>query len=498
MNSLKTLGRLVFIGAITAAICIGLMTVTAMIPREAIQKKSQESAEYFAAKDSFEMIEYLGNTYNTMQDNYSDAILFHIIYHVDPKNPLKTALAAKYYQPDNINIYTDYLEAVTTTPTPEPNIEYSRYWHGPMVYLRPLLLVLNAYQIRILHGILILAGFVVCSIILWRRGLKAEAVILLLSLVLVEGWMLFASLEYATMFLWMTIFCLIALLRMPKVSLDKWGSFFLIAGIVTAFVDFLTTETLTLTMPLLLILLHYRAGLLQQGELGSVAELSQGKAGGTASFAQGNVGKLAYFPQMKKLANNKKAKQSRQDTKQDTKSGKTTSVFLIFFRYVITWGLGYAGMFSIKWLFVYLFMGDSVFKSSFDEGVLRFGGEVYLGNSNLFEQATLRQQLEGSVWHNLAMLYPFANRLSFYTTLLAFGATVLVIFALVYLFHNRIDWGFYGLVALIALIPIARFVLLSNHAYIHFFITYRALLPMVMGSLLLVWEQGVPRKERRR
>ena len=61
----------------------------------------------------------------------------------------------------------------------------------------------------------------------------------------------------------------------------------------------------------------------------------------------------------------------------------------------------------------------------------------------------------------------------------------------VYLMHDRIDGRTAVPMAMVALLPFIRFLVLSNHAYIHFFITYRALMPTLAVFIYFVYDNAV-------
>ena len=87
VGAVKTVGT----GIMTMLCCILLLTVSACIPRDMIQKNAQASAEYFAGREAFAVL--LGNYVNSIQDNYSDTLLCDIIYCIDTKHPFTSAIS---------------------------------------------------------------------------------------------------------------------------------------------------------------------------------------------------------------------------------------------------------------------------------------------------------------------------------------------------------------------------------------------------------------------
>ena len=78
---------------------------------------------------------------------------------------------------------------------------------------------------------------------------------------------------------------------------------------------------------------------------------------------------------------------------------------------------------------------------------------------------------------------------------------MMALFSVVYLFYNKsLDLKTIGLFGLLAAVPYVRYMVLSNHAFIHYFFTYRAQLVTITAVLYLVWEYGLTniRKKGRR
>ena len=234
---------------ITVLLC-ALLVVTAYIPKEAIRDNTMASAGYLMQKDQF--FYAAGQSEGSMIDRYADAILLNIAYHYDREYPLRSVLVSAYYfspyQEENANL----LDAVRDDPG--PNQQYLRYWHGSILFIRPLLTVFSIRQIYILHGIWLSVLFLTFVIISLKLRQKILAVAMTLCLILTGSFFVPLSLEYTWNYLVMMIASLTALLIATGKKTEHLTAFFMICGMVTAFLDFLTTETLTLLIPLLIIL----------------------------------------------------------------------------------------------------------------------------------------------------------------------------------------------------------------------------------------------------
>ena len=103
---------------------------------------------------------------------------------------------------------------------------------------------------KLLGGLLwILLGSIV--ILLIRKGFRKEAVAFILAMIAVSVWFVPVCLEYTWMFLVMAITTLIVIRLSLKQEFDKMPGLFLCVGMITVFLDFFTTETITLLIPLL-------------------------------------------------------------------------------------------------------------------------------------------------------------------------------------------------------------------------------------------------------
>ncbi|MCR5590607.1 MAG: hypothetical protein K6F73_03675 [Lachnospiraceae bacterium] len=238
---------LIFITA--AAIMAAALVVVALIPKSAIRQQMLESAQHLASEDMYDLT--VPDVVASCTDHYSDSILLNIIYCYDSSRPASSVMNSAYYHDPVLEENENFLEAVTSDR--EPNLQYLRYWHGSALLLRPLLTLIPVQKIYILNAVIIavLAAALITQLI--RAGHKLLALAFSVSMVMVRIWFVPFSLEYFWNFMIMFIACIIAVRLAGCGSTGKITSFFLLTGMVTNFLDFLTTETITLLMPLLII-----------------------------------------------------------------------------------------------------------------------------------------------------------------------------------------------------------------------------------------------------
>lgn len=131
--------------------------------------------------------------------------------------------------------------------------DYSRYWHGYLVVLKPLLLFFNFGQIRRINGIVFAVALAVVLSGFLRRRMWRGCVAFLLAVAAIFPMALPYSLQYSSVF-YIGMIAMTVILYKGK-TLEKrklWPCFFMVTGMCTSYMDFLTYPLFTLGMPLIL------------------------------------------------------------------------------------------------------------------------------------------------------------------------------------------------------------------------------------------------------
>lgn len=399
---------------IITGLLLGLLVLSAMIPQKAIKENVQESAEYLCQGELFgEVVEGVAGS---RIDRYADSILLGIAYQYHSKAPLASVMCSAYYHSELHNENENLLAAVTNHYN--ANQQYLRYWHGSNVIWRPLLVILNLKQIYILNGGAIALLAIGLLTILLREKAYFPAVGVAAGLVMTSVWFVAYSLEYTWTYLWMIVFAIVGVKLMLGKRYREVGSFFLISGMLTVFGDFLTTETLTLTVPLLLMLW--------------VDRTKNGQKNARASFQI---------------------------------AGKA----------VVAWGLGYVGLWGMKWLIASLVLSENVMPYVSGHVVERLGGDLGIG---------IFQYIFGAIEKNVKCLFLFE-----YGIVGVFIGVVLVVLVIytAYVYHGKnIDWKYIVLLVMVGVVPYVRYAVLPNHSYLHYFFTYRAQMGTILAIALLL------------
>lgn len=235
---------------LTVVLLLIALIGVAKIPKNAIRSNMIETAEYLSTKPATHFA--VSGIRSSSIDWYADSLLLNIAYNLDDQNTLESVMWAPFSGYTNQHVSRYLLESARDGL--EPTQEYLRYWHGSAVIVRLEHLFLNIRQIYFLHAVIMAALCIWLLRMLISAGLQQEGIAFLLSIICASIWFVPFCLEYTWVFLVMLVFSVIAIRAALRNQYDGMGSLFLIVGMVTVYLDFLSTETVTLLIPLIFVL----------------------------------------------------------------------------------------------------------------------------------------------------------------------------------------------------------------------------------------------------
>lgn len=157
--------------------------------------------------------------------------------------------------------YTDIIIMEQTLNAEEDSVfesamhpSYARYWHGYCVFLRPLLTVFSLYQIRYGMMLLFFILFGTTAILIANRIDVPSAIAFTAANAMAFLLVVATSLQFFPTFLISYLAIIAELLFADRVRKNHLV-FFLVVGMMTSFIDLLTTPLLTLGLPLIVYLL---------------------------------------------------------------------------------------------------------------------------------------------------------------------------------------------------------------------------------------------------
>jgi hypothetical protein len=209
----------------------------------------------------------------------------------------------------------------------------------------------------------------------------------------------------------------IAALRLEDKGDEKLLLLFFIAGILTCFFDFLTTETITLTIPLIIVLcVRFKNGKLKDFNRGIRFSIKAGTL----------------------------------------------------------WGCAYVMMWLAKWTISTVVLNTNAFKAAINQAEVRMVGRAASSLVAKYSGAIFRN-IASIFPFSMAKTYGGVTLLIFGAAFLVFC----ILFLYKKNKKDMCQAWFLHLIMLIGAVPYVRYIALSNHSYLHYFFTYRAQLVTV-------------------
>lgn len=206
-----------FVGECLLILCSG-------IPNSLIENNINQGIDIVKNVEGYEPAYVFDYTESSKLDNYTDRQMFEIIL-----NPGGTNIFQKAQVPN-----------------------YSRYWQGYIIVLKPLFVFLNYSEIRYAY----MFAHLICLSLLVVLMAEKISYVSSMSMVISVGAGYFIilpySLQYSSVFFVMYLASIVLLLvkDISKVSTTSLICFFGVVGCITNFFDFLTVPLITLGIPL--------------------------------------------------------------------------------------------------------------------------------------------------------------------------------------------------------------------------------------------------------
>ena len=414
MKLTKQFTRMIILLISGILIGIGLLWLVFLLPEKNIYKHGAASLQTFAEEGLYPSV---GTAPADKLDNWTDSLMISTaIFKKEDASPLNRAMSI--YQP--VLGDSDPLTSVFAYINGKPevsDVSYSRYWHGYLTLLRPLLTVMDYNGIRTCNNIgVILLLVLVAGSLIWKKH-YALLIPVFLTFLFLRPLAIVFSMQYSSIY-YLTMFTVLwIVLRRSKLSQNfHYLLLFQLNGMLAGYLDLLTYPIVSLGVP------------------------------------------LAVF-----LATQKEddwIKQCRQ-------------VILSS----ISWGFGYVGMWSAKWLVGSLILKRSVFAEAAAQAKFRLStnnGRMDFSRIDVF----LRNAGAG------------------FMGILPVAAFILAISVLYFLWRNRkcflnamcraVPYFF------IMLFPFAWYTVFANHSYIHILFTYRDLAVSVCALECLCLTSDLP------
>lgn len=216
------------------------------IPQSTIERNIKLSTEILKKEGIRQKV----GAKSVMIDNWSDAVMLNTAYSIDSNNILQSIIyGRRSYDPNrkleeikenkDENPIDDLEQTLSKTNT--SYYKYARYWHGYLVFLRPLLTIFNYVGLRVIFCIIVIILAAILVYYLNKNGGKGIALIFGLVFLMFSYQYVGLSIQYVAV----TVIFMAFSIYIAKHKKAKAEYFFIVGGL-TSFFDLLTTPLLTL------------------------------------------------------------------------------------------------------------------------------------------------------------------------------------------------------------------------------------------------------------
>lgn len=275
-DNFKNFLKYVIVFIIVLFVFLLLLFLSSLIPSKYIEKNVRKSSEILVKNGEKQTIDLGYKEENLFY--FTDAIMINTAYSIDSAHPIKSILldrknyipgktlrengekqyhigtSPQYIDKDDNTFQTQELYGLMHGDNIVDSYEYPRYWHGYLIFLRPLLLIMDLGGIRILLQILIFTLSIILIILIVKRINIITAIIYIISLLLLNLNILANSMSDITTFVIALASAVFILLK--RGQFIRPALVFMVIGSITSFWDLLTTPIVTigLTLPLYILL----------------------------------------------------------------------------------------------------------------------------------------------------------------------------------------------------------------------------------------------------
>lgn len=237
------------LGIIFGSVLLGtviLATVYNIPTKQWTEGSMKASAETLAAEGVYPEITKRATS---RLDNYTDSIMLLTAVRSGSESVFVQAMEADRDYIKNQEPLDVVVEHYKNGEEFDSLEEYSRYWHGYLIFLKPLLSVFSYKEIRIINTV-IQVGLIAITVFMMVKRKKKY---LIAPLLILWGFLmplaLMKSLQFSSCFYVMMI-GILSLVSMKKITTQKMGFLFAGLGILVAFFDLLTYPLITFGVPM--------------------------------------------------------------------------------------------------------------------------------------------------------------------------------------------------------------------------------------------------------
>lgn len=405
----------IWLGTIVSIILIGviLISLAYAISPKSLEENLEESRAVFQKEKMYQKV--IPIMYTSTLDNYTDALMLLIASYRGSEPLIDKGMNNYRIYVEGTSPYEQMANDFSSAPTEVKS--YYRYWHGYVIFLRPLLAIFNYQQIRIINTIVHVILLITLCLLMKKNNLGKYIFPFISVYLIMCPPSLFLSLQNSTIWHITCISVIIYLVFKEKiVEKNLHYLLFTVVGMLTSYMDFLTYPSVTFGVLIIFVLLSENMTL-------------------------------------------------KEANKKIIISGAC-------------WVIGYGLMWASKWVIASIITGKDVIENAFTAVQNRSSNTIWNN-----EQVSRIDVL----WKTLSLQFNVVTYVILWINL---------VYILITCILNRKRYSMKNIksviivgipVLLIAIVPIAWYLIVANHTVIHPFLSFRTAIPLWLAVLFIIY-----------
>ncbi len=244
-----------------------LMIFLYAAPTGRIYKHAGESVPLYTTQM---LNDWSGNTAYTGLSNFTESIMLNNALYRPYDSSTKNAMLNSYVYYEEEGMVGSLVRFLADGPTGGKTVDYSRYWHGYLVYLIPGLVFFTVGELKVLMMVVQMLLFSLCLYEFGKRDFL-YAVLFTAVVLFINPVTTVLTFQDADIYIIMMLFTYLFLKEREWVKQkERWKYLFALNGMLTAFMDFFTYPLVAIGIPLLAFLiveeLHWKKGMVVVGK----------------------------------------------------------------------------------------------------------------------------------------------------------------------------------------------------------------------------------------
>jgi len=241
-----------------------LLVIVYLIPLDSIKENLRNSYQLLETEGAWRKL--VDGHEDTLLDNWTDStILIETGYEYS-----QPAYQAALLVPECSVIDNNPTDSFVKLYRQDSDLQvaewnYVNYWHGYLIFMKPLMTFMTYGQIRYLNQFVQTALMGVIFVLLGIKRKVWYAIPIILSYIFLNPAVVSMSIQYNTMFL-ITFIQVLAILIFDDIYREKnfWIYHFLIVGCATSYFDFLTYPIIGYGIPIILLISFYPSNIKEE------------------------------------------------------------------------------------------------------------------------------------------------------------------------------------------------------------------------------------------